>query len=213
MNDPNWLGLRSGRAVEQPAVGCETPPRRVSITPAEWSWHSPGTGRRSRPWAASPHPAYDVPRPAERARGPAVIPLPCPACGLLPDPPGGRERLPCGVPCGARGHVRPQGGPAAHGRTGAALAVAPYGHRRRGLGERSPGQIPCGARRLGAPYHQAPPARLRDRRAQLDRGANLCPGLGRHRRLSKDYAFRVQSSEALITIAACALMLKRIAPS
>ncbi|EYD75947.1 Mobile element protein [Rubellimicrobium mesophilum DSM 19309] len=37
--------------------------------------------------------------------------------------------------------------------------------------------------------------------------------LGRHRRLSKDYEFRVQSSEALITIAACALMLKRLAPS
>ena len=37
--------------------------------------------------------------------------------------------------------------------------------------------------------------------------------LGHHRRLSKDYEFRVQSSEALITIAACALMLKRIAPS
>ena len=37
--------------------------------------------------------------------------------------------------------------------------------------------------------------------------------IGRHRRLSKDYEFRVQSSEALITIAACALMLKRLAPS
>ena len=37
--------------------------------------------------------------------------------------------------------------------------------------------------------------------------------LGRHRRLSKDYEFRVQTSEALITIAACALMLKRIAPN
>jgi len=37
--------------------------------------------------------------------------------------------------------------------------------------------------------------------------------LGRHRRLSKDYEFRVQTSEALITIAACSLMLKRIAPS
>jgi len=34
--------------------------------------------------------------------------------------------------------------------------------------------------------------------------------LGRHRRLSKDYEFRVQRSEALITIAASALMLKRI---
>jgi putative transposase len=37
--------------------------------------------------------------------------------------------------------------------------------------------------------------------------------LGRHRRLSKDYEFRVQTSEALITIAACALMLKRLAPN
>ena len=37
--------------------------------------------------------------------------------------------------------------------------------------------------------------------------------LGRHRRLSKDYEFRVQTSETLITIAACALMLKRLAPS
>ncbi len=37
--------------------------------------------------------------------------------------------------------------------------------------------------------------------------------LGRHRRLSKDYEVRVQSSEALITIAACALMPKRLAPS
>ena len=37
--------------------------------------------------------------------------------------------------------------------------------------------------------------------------------LGRHRRFSKDYEFRVQTSEALITVAACALMLTRIAPS
>lgn len=37
--------------------------------------------------------------------------------------------------------------------------------------------------------------------------------LGRHRRLSKDYEFRVRSSEALITVAACALMMKRLAPS
>jgi putative transposase len=37
--------------------------------------------------------------------------------------------------------------------------------------------------------------------------------LGRHRRLSKDYERRVQTSEALITVAACALMLKRLAPS
>ena len=37
--------------------------------------------------------------------------------------------------------------------------------------------------------------------------------LGRHRRLSKDYKVRVQSSEALIPIAACSLRLKRLAPS
>jgi putative transposase len=37
--------------------------------------------------------------------------------------------------------------------------------------------------------------------------------LGRHRRLAKDYELRVQSSEALIAIAACALMLKRLASS
>ncbi len=37
--------------------------------------------------------------------------------------------------------------------------------------------------------------------------------LGRHRRLSKVCEFRIQTSEALITIAACSLMLKRIAPS
>ena len=37
--------------------------------------------------------------------------------------------------------------------------------------------------------------------------------LGRHRRLSKDYEFRVQTSEELITIAACTLILKRLAPS
>ena len=37
--------------------------------------------------------------------------------------------------------------------------------------------------------------------------------LGRHRRLSKDYEFRVQTSETFITIAACILLLKRLAPS
>ncbi len=37
--------------------------------------------------------------------------------------------------------------------------------------------------------------------------------LGRHRRLSKDHEFRVQTSEQLITIAACTLMLKRLAPN
>jgi putative transposase len=37
--------------------------------------------------------------------------------------------------------------------------------------------------------------------------------LGRHRRLSKDYELRVQTSEALITIAACTLMLRRLAPN
>jgi putative transposase len=36
--------------------------------------------------------------------------------------------------------------------------------------------------------------------------------LGRHRRLSKDYEFRVQTSETLITIVACAQMLRRLAP-
>ena len=36
--------------------------------------------------------------------------------------------------------------------------------------------------------------------------------LGRHRRLSKDHGFRVQTSEELIAIAACAPMLKRPAP-
>ena len=35
--------------------------------------------------------------------------------------------------------------------------------------------------------------------------------LGSYRRLSKDYEFRVQSSEELITIAACSLMLRRLA--
>lgn len=35
--------------------------------------------------------------------------------------------------------------------------------------------------------------------------------LGRHRRLSQDYEFRVQTSEALIMIAACAQMVRRIA--
>ena len=37
--------------------------------------------------------------------------------------------------------------------------------------------------------------------------------LGRQRRLSKDYEYRVQSSEALITIASCARMLRRLAPT
>lgn len=36
--------------------------------------------------------------------------------------------------------------------------------------------------------------------------------LGRHRRLSKDYEYRLQTSETLITIAACAHMARRIAP-
>ena len=36
--------------------------------------------------------------------------------------------------------------------------------------------------------------------------------LSRHRRLSKDYEFRVETSETLITIAACAPMVKRRAP-
>jgi putative transposase len=36
--------------------------------------------------------------------------------------------------------------------------------------------------------------------------------LGRHRRMSKDYEFRVQTSETLITIVACAQMLRRLAP-
>jgi putative transposase len=36
--------------------------------------------------------------------------------------------------------------------------------------------------------------------------------LSRHRRMSKDYEFRVQTSETLITIAACAQMLRRLAP-
>jgi putative transposase len=36
--------------------------------------------------------------------------------------------------------------------------------------------------------------------------------LGRHRRMSKDYQFRVQMSETLITIVACAQMLRRLAP-
>jgi len=34
--------------------------------------------------------------------------------------------------------------------------------------------------------------------------------LGRERRLSKDYELKVQTSEALIQIAACRLFLKRI---
>jgi putative transposase len=37
--------------------------------------------------------------------------------------------------------------------------------------------------------------------------------LGRNRRLSKDYEFKVQTSEAFIDLAAIRLMLKRIAPS
>lgn len=36
--------------------------------------------------------------------------------------------------------------------------------------------------------------------------------LGRHHRMSKDYEFRVQTSEAFIMIAACAQMVRRIAP-
>ncbi len=36
--------------------------------------------------------------------------------------------------------------------------------------------------------------------------------LDRHRRMSKDYEYRVQTSETLITIAACAQMLRRLAP-
>lgn len=36
--------------------------------------------------------------------------------------------------------------------------------------------------------------------------------LGRHRRMSKDYEYWVQTSETLITIAACAQMVRRIAP-
>ena len=36
--------------------------------------------------------------------------------------------------------------------------------------------------------------------------------LGRHRRLSKDYEFRVQTSETLIEIAAIRTMLNRLAP-
>jgi transposase len=37
--------------------------------------------------------------------------------------------------------------------------------------------------------------------------------LGRNRRLSKDYEYRVQSSETLIEIAALRLMLNRLAPA
>ena len=37
--------------------------------------------------------------------------------------------------------------------------------------------------------------------------------LGRHRRLSNDYQFHVQTSQVLITVAACALLLRRIAHS
>lgn len=37
--------------------------------------------------------------------------------------------------------------------------------------------------------------------------------LGRHRRMSKDYEYRVQTSETLITIAACVQMIRRIAPA
>ncbi|MEM8572758.1 MAG: transposase [Pseudomonadota bacterium] len=36
--------------------------------------------------------------------------------------------------------------------------------------------------------------------------------LGRHRRLSKDDEYQVQTSETLITIAACAQFLRRLAP-
>ena len=36
--------------------------------------------------------------------------------------------------------------------------------------------------------------------------------LGRHRRLSKDYEFKVQTSETLIEIAATRTMLNRLAP-
>ena len=36
--------------------------------------------------------------------------------------------------------------------------------------------------------------------------------LGRNRRFSKDYEFKVQTSETLIEIAATRLMLNRIAP-
>ena len=37
--------------------------------------------------------------------------------------------------------------------------------------------------------------------------------LGRHRRLSKDYEFKVQTSETLIEIAAIRTMLNRLAPA
>ena len=37
--------------------------------------------------------------------------------------------------------------------------------------------------------------------------------LGRNRRLSKDYEFKVQTSEAFLDLAAIRLMLKRLAPS
>ncbi len=37
--------------------------------------------------------------------------------------------------------------------------------------------------------------------------------LGRHRRMSRDYEYRVQTSETLITIAACVQMIRRIAPT
>ena len=36
--------------------------------------------------------------------------------------------------------------------------------------------------------------------------------LGRHRRMSKDYEYRVQTSETFIAIAACAQMIRRIEP-
>ena len=36
--------------------------------------------------------------------------------------------------------------------------------------------------------------------------------LGRNRRLSKDYEFKVQTSEALIDVAAIRVMLNRLAP-
>jgi putative transposase len=37
--------------------------------------------------------------------------------------------------------------------------------------------------------------------------------LGRNRRFSKDYEYRVQTSEALLDIAATRLMLNRLAPA
>ena len=37
--------------------------------------------------------------------------------------------------------------------------------------------------------------------------------LGRNRRMSKDYAYQVQTSEALIDVAAIRFMLNRLAPA